>query len=306
MKYQGELTLLTVAIIWGSGFVASDLAVGSFTAFQVLGLRFALSAILLALLSIPHLKRMDRRTLLYGVVLGIILYVAFLFQTVGLVYTTPSKNAFLTSVNVIIVPFIGWLLYKRPIDRYGTVGAFLAIIGVGLISFNLDLSVNVGDLLTLLCALSFAFHIFYTGDFLNRGAEPVALTVMQLSTAGVLGGVVALITTGLQVGDVKGGTSLLTSFLAVIYLAIFSTTLAFLMQTLGQKYANATRAAVILATESVFGTLFAAWLLKDHLTTRAIVGSVLVFAAILIAEVKPGLKVRLSMAAEPEAEPEGE
>ncbi len=291
MKYQGEITLLIVAIIWGSGFVASDLAVGSFTAFQVLGLRFILSAILLALFSIRQLRKLDRRTLVSGIVLGSILYVAFLFQTLGIIYTTPSKNAFLTSVNVIIVPFIGWLLYRRPIDRYGTIGAFMAVAGVGLISFNLDLSVNVGDLLTLLCALSFAFHIFFTDDFLRRGAEPVALTVVQLSTAGVLGGIVAFLTTAQHFGDVKGGTTVLTSLLAIVYLAFFSTTLAFLLQTLGQKATTATRAAVIMATEAVFGTLFSAWILHEQLTLRVIIGSALVFAAVIVAELKPNFRL---------------
>lgn len=295
MKYQGEITLLTVAIIWGSGFVASELAVGSFTAFQVLGLRFILSAILLALFSIRQLQKLDRRTLFSGIILGSILYVAFLFQTLGITYTTPSKNAFLTSVNVIIVPFIGWLLYRRPIDRYGTAGAFMAVVGVGLISFNFDLSVNIGDLLTLLCALSFAFHIFFTDDFLRRGAEPVALTVLQLSTAGVLGGGVALLTTAQQFGEVKGGTTALASLLAIVYLAFFSTTLAFLLQTLGQKATTATRAAVIMATEAVFGTLFSAWLLHEHLTLRAIMGSAFVFAAIIVAELKPNLRRKTSV-----------
>lgn len=292
MKYKGELGLLTVAIIWGSGFVASDISLGFFTPFQVLAMRFVLAALVLAAIFPRYLKQLDRQTILHGALLGVALYLAFMFQTIGLVYTTPSKNAFLTAVNVIIVPFIGLLLYRRPIDRYGTVGAFVALLGVGLISFNLDLSVNVGDVLTLVCAASFAVHIFFTDEFLKRGTHPVSLTILQMTSAGVIGLVVGGVTSMLHFGEAKGGAGFMASLLAVVYLALMSTTAAFLLQTVSQKSTTATRAAVILATESVFGTVFSAWLLKEQLTVRAIIGSILVFIAIIIAEVKPGLKIR--------------
>ena len=292
MKYKGEIGLLTVAIIWGSGFVASDISLGFFTPFQVLAMRFILAAILLAAIFPRYLRNIDRKTLINGLLLGAALYLAFMFQTVGLVYTTPSKNAFLTAVNVIIVPFIGLLLYRRPIDRYGTVGAFIALLGVGLISFNLDLSVNVGDLLTLLCAVSFAVHIFFTDEFLRRGANPISLTILQMSSAGVIGLLVGALTSFLKFGEAKGGAGWQASLWAVVYLVVMSTTAAFLLQTVSQKNTTATRAAVILATESVFGTVFSAWLLHEQLTVRAIIGSILVFVAIIIAEVKPGLKIR--------------
>jgi drug/metabolite transporter (DMT)-like permease len=288
MKYKGEIGLLAVAIIWGSGFVASDIAVGFFTAYQVLALRFGLSAVCLGLAFPGRLGRISRFSWQSGLMVGVFLYLAFLFQTVGLVYTTPARNAFLTAVNVIIVPYIGLLLYRRPIDRYGTAGAFIAAAGVGLISLNLDLSVNIGDLLTLVCAIGFAFHIFFTGEQLRRGAHAIDLTIAQMVVAAGLGGIVATITTLAGIGDAKGGATWQQSLGAVVYLAVFSTTLAFLLQTVSQKTTPATRAAVIMCTESVFGALFSALLLKERLSVRTIIGATLVFAAVLIAEAKPG------------------
>jgi len=113
-----------------------------------------------------------------------------------------------------------------------------------------------------------------------------------MASAGVIGLIVGGVTSVLRFGEAKGGAGLTASLLAVVYLALMSTTAAFLLQTISQKSTTATRAAVILATESVFGTAFSAWILKEQLTVRAIIGSILVFIAIIIAEVKPGLKIR--------------
>jgi drug/metabolite transporter (DMT)-like permease len=162
MKFKGEICLLIVALIWGSGFVASDLALGALTATQVMAIRFTVAALVLGSVFRRRLRepgRLDRPTIRRGVVLGIFLGLSFLAQTVGLVFTTPSKNAFLTAVNVILVPFIGAILTRSrgQIERSGIAGATLAILGVGLISWNGSGRLNLGDGLTLLCAIGFAF-----------------------------------------------------------------------------------------------------------------------------------------------------
>lgn len=295
MKYKGELGLLLTALIWGSGFVASDLAIGYFTPYQVMALRFGIAALLLLGLFFRQARRMSRQTLRDGIILGILLYVSFLAQTIGLLYTTPAKNAFLTAVNVIIVPFIGMMLYRRRIDRFGTIGAFLAAAGVGLISLNLDLSVNIGDLLTLACAVGFAFQIFFTGEFLKRGADAIQLTIVQLVTAAALALVMAGLAPVLHLGQAKGGTSLQTALLAAVYLGVFSTTACYLLQTTAQKWTNETRTAVILCLESVFGALFSAAILHERLSVRTLIGSALVFGAVIIAETKPGFKRSISL-----------
>ena len=100
--------------------------------------------------------------------LGLFLYGAFALQTVGLQYTTPSKNAFLTAVNVIVVPFISFVIFKRKFDRYELMGAVLAMTGVGAISLQLNGGVNIGDVLTLGCAVLFAFQIFYTSVYVQK------------------------------------------------------------------------------------------------------------------------------------------
>ena len=160
-KYIGEIGLLCTAIIWGSGFVGSAVALEHYTPYQILAGRFLIGALLLSVVFFKRLKNISKSAIVKGVVLGAILYIAFIFQTVGLQYTTASKNAFLTAVNVVVVPFIGFVLYKRKLDWFELMGAVLAVVGIALLSLQLNGEVNIGDFLTLICAFAFAFHIFY-------------------------------------------------------------------------------------------------------------------------------------------------
>ncbi|MEH7381218.1 DMT family transporter [Bacillus sp. JJ1533] len=278
-KYFGEIGLTIVAIIWGSGFVASAVSLEYFTPYQILAIRFLIGVILLSLVFFKRLKHIKKSTIIKGSIIGIFLYLAFALQTVGLVYTTPSKNAFLTAVNVVIVPIIAFFIFKRKMDKFELLGALLAITGVGVMSLQLSGGINFGDFLTLLCAVGFAFHIFYTAQFV-KDEDPVLLTVIQMAAATVLGFVVVLF---------KGETDFVPTFdgvSAVLYLGVFSTTIAFLLQTVAQKYTTETNAAIILSTEALWGMVFSIIILSEILTGRMIIGAVIILAAIIISETK--------------------
>ncbi|QUG41984.1 DMT family transporter [Psychrobacillus sp. INOP01] len=278
-KYIGELGLAVVAIIWGSGFVASAVSLEHFTPYQILGIRFLIGIILLSLVFFKKLKNIKKSTIIKGTIIGVFLYLAFALQTVGLVYTTPSKNAFLTAVNVVIVPFITFFIFKRKMDKFELFGALLAIIGIGVLSLKLSGGVNFGDFLTLLCAVAFAFHIIYTAKFV-KNEDPVLLTVVQMAAATVLGFIVVLF---------KGETNFVSNFegvSAVLYLGIISTTIAFLLQTVAQKYTTETKAAIILSTEAFWGMVFSIIILSEVLTGKMVIGATLILAAIIISETK--------------------
>lgn len=278
-KYIGEILLVLTAIIWGSGFVASAVALEHYTPYQILAGRFLVGAVILSLIFFKKLNKLKKSTLIKGALLGIFLYIAFALQTVGLQFTTPSKNAFLTAVNVVIVPFIGFLLYKRKIDMYELSGALLAIVGIAILSLKLSSDVNVGDLLTLGCAVGFAFHIFYTAKFVKT-EDPVVLTIVQMVTAALIGCIVVIF---------RGETNFSMEsegMMNLLYLGIFSTTIAFLMQTVAQKYITETKAAIILATESFWGMLFSVIILSEIMTSRMIIGALIILLAILISETK--------------------
>lgn len=279
-KYIGEIGLVITAIIWGSGFVASAVALDHYTPYQILAGRFLIGLVLLTVVFHKRLTMIKKTVVIKGVILGAILYIAFVLQTVGLQFTTPSKNAFLTAVNVVIVPFIGLIIYKRKLDVFELVGATLAVIGIALLSLQFSGGINIGDVLTLLCAFAFAFHIFYTARFV-KNEDAILLTLIQMGTAAGIGFTVMM---------GKGDTSFsfeLSALMPLVYLGVFSTTIAYLLQTVAQKYVTETKAAIILSTEALWGTLFSIILLSELLTFRMGMGAVLILIAIIIAETKP-------------------
>ncbi len=282
-QYIGDGLLLITAIVWGSGFVVTAIALEYLTAYQVMAGRFMFAAIILSIVFRKKFKTFTKAVVWKGAVLGTILYIGFAFQTVGLEYTTPSKNAFLTAVNIVIVPLIAYFVYKRRVDCFETVGAILAIVGIGFLTLEGSMAtINIGDILTLICAVAFAFDIFYTNHFVKT-ENAISLTIVQFITAATLGVFGVLIQ-----GDMP--TSIENeAVLAIIYLAVFSTTIAYVCQNVGFKYTTATKGAIILSLEALFGMIFSVLFLHEAMTARLIIGAAIIMGAILLTELKPGL-----------------
>lgn len=279
-RYKGELLMLVTAVMWGTGFVGMAMGLEHFTVFQLMAGRFTLATILLCIIFHKKLKLFTRAVVWKGALLGTILFGAFVLQTYGLNYTTPSKNAFLTSINVLIVPVIAFVVYKRGFDRYEVIAAGIAVIGIGFLSLTDSFSIHIGDMLSILCALVFAFDIFYTNVFVKT-EDALALTIMQFITASFLS-IVGMLLLG-EVPTTMTGEG----FTILLYLAVFCTLVAYVCQNVGMQYANPTKSAIILSMEALFGTLFSVWILHELLTGRMLVGCLLILVAVLFAEVKP-------------------
>lgn len=280
-KYVGEIGLILVSVIWGSGFVAMQIALDNgFTPLQIITMRFFIAAVLINVIFFKQIKEnINKEAIKAGSLIGVFLFIAFVVQTIGLVYTTPSKNAFITAANVVIVPFIGFIIYKRKLDKIGIISSVTTLIGIGILSLQADFSINFGDFLTLICAFGFAFHIFFTSEFVQKH-HPMVLTGVQFTVTFILS-LIAQILMG--EGSISGTTQ---GYMGILYSAIFCTTIAFLVQTLCQKKVDGTKTAIILATESVFGTLFSILILNEIVTLRMIIGCVIIFVSIIMAETK--------------------
>ena len=286
-QYKGELLMLITALMWGSGFVGMTMGLEHWTVFQLMAGRFLAASIILSIVFYKKIKLITKSVLWKGTILGIILFTSFALQTWGLEYTTPSKNAFLTAINVIIVPIIAYVIYKRRIDRFEFIAGGIAIVGIGFLSLQDSLTINFGDVLSTLCAVGFAFDIFYTNVFVKT-EDALALTIVQFYTATICSVIAVLV-----LGQVP--TSYSNEGIAImLYLAVFCTVVAYACQNIGMQYANPTKSAIILSMESLFGTIFSVLLLNEFLTGRMIFGCVLIFFAILFAEVKPTFKRKKS------------
>lgn len=274
-RYLAIAGLVAVTVIWGGGFVASDMALESLRPFQIMTIRFLLAAILMGLVSAKGLKGVTAKEMKAGVLMGIALFTGFALQIVGLQYTTPSKNAFLTALNVVMVPFIAFVILRKKIGVKSILGAVMAIIGVGLLSLEKNLTLGLGDALTLICAVGFAFQIFFTSEFVKK-YRAVVLNFVQMCTAFALSFVSLFLfgETNFQV-TTKG-------WLSVLYLGVVSTTICYLLQTACQKYVDETKAAIILSMESVFGTFFSILILREQVTLRMVIGCVIILAAVIV------------------------
>lgn len=278
-KYLGILGLLAVTIIWGGGFVASEIALETLTPFQIMAVRFLIATLFMGILAGKQIRIIKKEEVKCGFLLGTTLFAAFALQIIGLQYTTPSKNAFLTATNVVLVPFIALVIYKKKIPLRSLVGAGMAIVGAGVLSLQSDFSVNFGDGLTLLCAIGFAFQIFLTGEYVGK-IQASVLNFLQMLTA------CALSTIGLLISDDFKFHPSMKSVFAVLYLGIVSTSICYLLQTISQKYVDETKSAIILSMEAVFGTVFSVILLDENVTVKMIVGSILILAAVLISQIQ--------------------
>ena len=272
--------LILVTVIWGGGFVASDMALESMKPFQIMMVRFLLASVLMGVISRGQRKSEEKLkeragAIKAGVLMGVTLFMGFAFQIIGLQYTTPSKNAFLTALNVVIVPFIAFVILKKKIGAKGIVGAVMSVLGVALLSLNGNFTVSLGDGLTLFCAVGFAFQIFFTSEFVKKYPASVLNTV-QMFTAFVLSAISLMI---FGENDFHVTTQ---GWLSVLYLGVVSTTICYLLQTACQKYIDETKAAIILSMESVFGTIFSIMILHEVVTVRMIIGCAVILAAVII------------------------
>ena len=216
-----------------------------------------------------------------GGIVGGFLFLAYTVQTFGLSFTTPSKNAFLTAVYCVLVPFFTWAVVRRRPDKFNILAAVLCVAGVGLVSLNEELSINIGDLLTLLCAVFYASHIVAV-EKLSPGKDIYLITIFQFAFAALYSWVFSLTTEVFPAQALKDPAV----FLPLAYLCVMATTVALLFQNVGQIWSDPASASVILSLESVFGVLFSVICYGDEVSVKMLCGFVLIFVAVVCSETK--------------------
>lgn len=279
MSKKYELALLGTAIFWGLGFVFMDIAIDVLSTFSILTLRFIISALIIFVIGYLRKEKFKKQDLINGAKLGILLFLAFSFQTFGLLFTTASKNAFLTAANVVLVPLIMYVLYKQKVENKVKLGALLMFLGIGFVSGITSIGFNLGDGLTLICAIFFALHIIFIGKYLND-TNLYAIVFSQLLVAGILSLIAGIVTNTLSFT----GTSTIVP--ALFYVIIFSTCLTFFLQNYGLSKVPSSKGAIILSTEALFGTIGSIMILGEELNTMTIIGFILMFIGIIVVERK--------------------
>ena len=287
---KAHLLLLGVVFVWGSTFVLVKDALADVSPLLFNFMRMALAAVCLGLLYRKHFGRIDRRTLLFGGVTGLFLATGYQFQTAGLRLTTPSKSAFITGMTVIFVPLLVAIPWLRPAGSHAPrwnafVGALLAFIGIVFLTTpahaGLDFhSVNRGDLLTLACALGFAFHVLALAHFSPR-VRFEQLALLQVGFAALF------IALSLPIFERPFVHWSMRVVVALVIAAVLATAVAFTVQSWAQQILPATHAAVLFTLEPVFAWLTSWVLLGEGLGLRSGCGALLILAGICLTELLP-------------------
>ena len=289
--------LLLAAAIWGFAFVIVKDSLDYIGAVWMMAFRFSIAPVALAVIYCARLKTLTARAWVHGAVLGLYLFLAYLFQTIGCGYTTAGKNAFLTTIYVMLIPLFLWVLTKKRPAWYVFACAAMSLTGIGLLALGTGAdeaaasasvavgAVNIGDVLTLVCGIFYAIHIIFTAKY-DQEHDPILLTVLQFVFAALFSWISAPIMDGaFPLEQIQNPRVLLS----MAYLGIFSTMIAFVLQNVGLKYVPSALASLLLSFESVFGVLFSTIILGEKITLRMGSGCVLIFSAVELAQTLPEL-----------------
>ncbi len=277
-KASANLVLIVVTIIWGGGFIATSTALNVFSPFTILMIRFVGAAIMPLILAGKAWKSISMREVKQGIIVGTLLFLSFAFQTFGLQTTTPGKNAFLTATNVIIVPYLLWLLFHQKPNRKAMISSFICVCGIALLTLEAQsLTLSSGDLLSLVCAIFFAAHMIALERY-GKDVNVLVMTALQMLTAGILAAISALLWESWPAvvsGEAIG---------ALGYSIFISTMLAYLLQTWAQKHTTASEAALILSMEALWAAVFSFLFLHETMTLSMIIGAALILSSVLYSQ----------------------
>ncbi|MBQ5487450.1 MAG: DMT family transporter [Clostridia bacterium] len=301
-KLKSTLLPLLTALIWGTAFVAQDVAAGHVPPMTFNMLRFFIAVLFLLPVKLiigavkrrkrpkepvsPEGKRAGLRTLLIaGLLCGLALGVASFLQQAGMEAGTDSgKSGFITAMYVVLVPIGGLILGKR-LPRIFWAGLALAVIGLYLLCISGKLTFTVGDLLTLLCAVAFTVQILLIDRF-AKSLDPVLFCIAEFITAGVFSAA------GMLLFEKPDWSEVVRYALPVLYVAIFSCGIAYLLQIVAQRDGNPAVVSLLFSMESVFSVIGGAVLLHQRMTVREYLGCALILAAVIIAQIPERKKNR--------------
>lgn len=283
-----KLALLFATIIWGSTFILMEGAVEAIPPSWVLFVRFTIGCTVLSCIFFKKLGKIDKKYLVSGAIIGLCLFCAYFSQSTGIadVDTTPGKNAMLTAGYCVLVPFLMWIAAKKRPDIYNLLAAVICIVGIGMVALSYEgetLRIVPGDAMTLLGAFFYAAHMVAVW-MLARDKDPIVITILQFFFSAVYCLVTSIVTGApLDIGVLTSSSSVAT----LLYLGLFGTTAALLLQNIGQKYVQPSAASIILSLESVFGVAFSLLFFPaEKKDPKIFIGFALVMIAVIISETK--------------------
>lgn len=291
---KGSLILLLTAIIWGTSFVSQKLGMNYIGPFTFGASRFLLGALSL----LPVILLLDKRNkdkmsyeensklsfrnrdlIVGGILCGCAIFLGASFQQIGIVYTTAGKAGFITALYMVLVPIFGIFLGKKT-ELYTWLGVIIALFGLYLLSIKEGFSMEKGDAIVLIGTIFWALHIIIVDRYVDK-VDGVKLSCIQFITAGILSLIAAFIAEEPRISEIIASAG------PILYSAILAVGVAYTLQIVGQKYTDPTLASIILSLESVFSVISGAIFLSEYMSSREVLGCILVFIAVIISQINP-------------------
>lgn len=282
-RLQADLMLLLVTLCWGISYYLMDISLEDMGPFTLNAHRFLLAFGIAVVLALPKFKKISRETLVYSAALGVALVLVYAGVTFGVQYTTLSNAGFLCGLTVIFTPILSWIIYKKAPSKKVVLVVLLCVTGIALLtltdSFSIDRKNLLGDALCIFCAFIYAFHLLITEKAVSKSeVDPFQLGVFQLGFAGILNFGMAWLT------ETPHLPSDSETWVAVLFLSVFCTGVAFIIQAVAQQYTTASHVGVIFSLEPVFAGIVAFFLAHEILSPRAYLGASLMVLSIFIME----------------------
>jgi len=288
-RWQADVLLLGVAVIWGSAFVAQAWGMDHIGAMGYTGVRFLLGAALvapLAWLERRALRRashadLSRRDIAQIAGLGFILCAGAVLQQIGIQFTSVTNAGFLTAGYVPMVPLLGWWLFKHRPHPMVWVCALACLLGTWMLTGGQAVAFNVGDAWVLASAVPWALHVAFTGVVAQRTGAPFGMAFGQFLAVGLASLLIALATEDLSLSHILAAAG------AIAYGGLLSVGVGYTGQVVAQRFTQPGDAAIILSAETVFAALFGAWLMGDRLTPLAWGGCAVILISIVVVQLLP-------------------
>ena len=274
--------LLIGTFFWGMTFVFIKEGISIINLYTFLTWRFMIAALVLVVIFYKKFKSLDRETIKFGIILGLVLSAGYITQTVGLQYTTASKAAFVTGLSVVFVPIFLSIINKKLPSVNNIIAVIFATSGLGLLTLSSSLQLNIGDIWIFLCAISFAIYIILVGRY-TRIFESIKFTVVQLLTVSVVTGIISIFNDKFEIP--RG----YTVWQAIIFCSILATSFMYAIQNQFQKFISEVKAAIIFSFEPLFAAVTAHFYLHEEITFKILMGGLLIFIGMIVSELKINL-----------------
>jgi drug/metabolite transporter (DMT)-like permease len=281
---QGIVALLIVTIVWGTTFPAMKDLSAHFSAVWITFLRFMAGGVLLA----PFLLRGKREDYVAGTILGLLLFAALMFQVEALGQMSASRNAFITGLNVLIVPLLGVMAGRMPENR---IIIAVALSMAGLFAMCWDGGAwSAADTLALGGALCFGVYVKLMETLTRRASDMMAVTAVQIIAVALCAGAWIGLTEGQSVNWHRVGDAVRDNLVNLVYLGVFATAAIISLQTWGQRHASANEAAIVYAFEPACAAIAAYFWLSETMTARSIAGGMLLILGMIVSQWRPAAR----------------